>query len=604
MVLDWIAQLTLLVAIISVFGIVLGKINIKGFTLGIGGVLFGGIIISHFVNQFGLVDLNAPAFESARHYLQEFGLILFVYAIGNSVGPSFFASLKSSGLKLISIAMIILFGGFIVTFAIFELADVTLPEILGVYSGAVTNTPALGAANQMIADVAKSAPDAVQKLLLSQEAINEFLASNASVASDPVALSAKLSERLLQTTSTLGEGYAVAYPFGILGIFITLILMKMIFKVDILRAGKAFEEAKVSTKKGIVSVNVKITNSHFDGKKISELPRMDTQTISCSRMKRGDSLMVPHHDDVVRLGDILHLVGAPSALDNIAADLGEKVEISLSTKGTDMTSYRVVVTNSKVMGKKLGELGLDSKYDVVVSRFTRTDVELVPDDNITLQFGDVMNVVGLRDAVEGVAKELGDSQQKLQQVYPLPLFLGIVLGVILGSIAIPVPGIPAALKLGIAGGPLVMAILLSRFGSSLTFGKVHWFMPRSANMAIKEVGIVLFLACVGLKAGQTFFASVASTQGLWWMFYGVLITLIPLLIAGFVSMFLLKVNYLSMCGAISGACTDPPALAYSNALYSSPEATSLGYATVYPFTMFLRIMSPQIFVVLAMLIHC
>jgi putative transport protein len=596
MVLDWIAQLTLLVAIISVFGIVLGKINIKGFTLGIGGVLFGGIIISHFVNSFELVDLNAPAFESARHYLQEFGLILFVYAIGNSVGPSFFASLKASGAKLISVALIVIIGGFLVTFAIFELTDVTLPEILGVYSGAVTNTPALGAANQMISDVAVSAPNEVKDLLLNKAALDEFLAGNP----DPVALSA----RLLQTTSTLGEGYAVAYPFGILGIFITLILMKIIFKVDISQAGKAFEKSKIAAKKGIVAINVRVTNSHFDGKMISELPRMDTQTISCSRMKRGSSLMVPHHDDVVRVDDILHLVGAPGALENIAADLGEKVEISLSTKGTDMTSSRVIVTNSKVMGKKLGELGLDSKYDVVVSRFTRTDVELVPDDTITLQFGDIINVVGLKDAVEGVARELGDSHQKLQQVYPLPLFLGIVLGVILGSIAIPVPGIPAALKLGIAGGPLVMAIILSRFGSSLTFGKVHWFMPRSANMAIKEVGIVLFLACVGLKAGQTFFASVASAQGLMWMFYGVLITLVPLMIAAFVAMFVLKVNYLSMCGAISGACTDPPALAYSNALYSSPEATSLGYATVYPFTMFMRIMSPQIFVVLAMLIHC
>ncbi len=606
MVLNWIAQLTLLVAIISVFGIVLGKINIKGFTLGIGGVLFGGIIISHLVNTFGWVDLNNQEFESARHYLQEFGLILFVYAIGNSVGPSFFASLKSSGLKLISIALVILACGFLVTLGIYEFTDVRLPEILGIYAGAVTNTPALGAGTQMIADVAKSAPDAVQNLLLSKEALEAFASSPevVAVASDPVAFSAKLSEKLLETTSTLGEGYAVAYPFGILGIFITLILMKMIFKVDVNKAGKQFEEDKKSVKKGLISVNVKITNAHFDGKMISELPRMDTQDIACSRMKRGDSLMVPHMEDVVHVDDILHIVGEPNCVNNIASDLGEKVEISLSTKGTDMASSKVVVTNSKVMGKKLGDLQIDSKYDVVISRFTRTGVELVPDDNLTLQFGDLVNVVGLKEGVEGAARLLGDSRQKLQQVYPLPLFLGIVLGIILGSIAIPVPGIPAALKLGIAGGPLVMAILLSRFGSTWTFGKVHWFMPHSANMAIKEVGIVLFLACVGLKAGQTFVASVTSTQGLWWLLYGALITIIPLLIAALFAMAVLKVNYLSMCGAISGACTDPPALAYSNGLYSSPEASSLGYATVYPFTMFLRILSPQIFVVVAMLLHC
>lgn len=601
MVMDWIGQLTLLVAIVSVFGIVLGKINIKGFTLGIGGVLFGGIIIAHIVNTLGWVDLKAPAFENARHYLQEFGLILFVYAIGNSVGPSFFSSLKSSGIKLVSVALVVLFCGFVVTFAIFQLTDVTLPEILGVYAGAVTNTPALGAANQMLNDVAVSAPDSVMNLMLRPEAIESFKSGVAGM--DAAQATAELTKRLKDAVPTTGEGYAVAYPFGILGIFITLILMRMIFRVDIKQAGQSFEAAKKKSKKGISDVNVRITNTHFDGKRICDLPRMDTHTISCSRMKRGDSLMVPHHEDTVKVGDILHLVGEPSVIANIASDLGERVEVSLSTKGTDMTSAQVIVTESKVFGRKLGDLDLESKYDVVLSRFTRTDVELVPDDDLTLQFGDRLNVVGLKDSVEGVAKVLGDSRQKMQQVYPLPLFLGIVLGVLLGAIAVPVPGIPAALKLGIAGGPLVMAILLSRFGSTWTFGKVHWFMPRSANMAIKEVGIVLFLACVGLKAGQTFFASATSVQGLWWMLYGVLITLIPLLIAAFYAMFVLKINYLSMCGAISGACTDPPALAYSNALYSNAEATSLGYATVYPFTMFLRIMSPQVFVVLAMLFH-
>mgnify|MGYP002623868039 CR=1 FL=1 len=594
MSLNWIAQLTLLVAAVSVFGIILGKINIKGLTLGIGGVLFGGIIISHLVGKMGLDILNDPQVESARHYLQEFGLILFVYAIGNSVGPSFFASLRSSGLKLVSVALIAVVGGFLATFGVFELTDATLPEVLGIYSGAVTNTPALGAANEMLNSVANTAPDAVKSLMLRPDALEGVDQT------DPVALTA----RLVQSTAALGEGYAVAYPFGILGIFLTLILMKKIFLVDVNRAGKEFEDAKKAVKRGIVSVNVKITNTHFDGKLVRELPRMDTSDITCSRMKRGESLMVPHEDDQVRTGDILHLVGKPEVLDNVAADLGEKVDVSMSTKGTDMISYRVVVTQSSVMGKRLGELELDSKYDVVISRFTRTDVELVPNDHLMLQFGDTLNVVGLRESVERVSRVLGDSRQKLQQVYPLPLFLGIVLGIILGSIAIPVPGIPAALKLGIAGGPLVMAILLSRFGSSLTFGRVHWFMPRSANMAIKEVGIVLFLACVGLKAGQTFFSSVASVQGLWWLLYGVIITFIPLLVAALVAMAVLKINYLSMCGAISGACTDPPALAYSNALYSSPEASSLGYATVYPFTMFLRILSPQIFVVLAMLIHC
>ncbi len=595
MALNWIAQLTLLVSIVSVLGVMLGKVNIKGFTLGIGGVLFAGIIVAHFVSAYGWIRMDGE-FESARHYLQEFGLILFVYAIGNSVGPSFFASLKSSGLKLVSVAVMLIVLNFIVMLVIFEVTDVKLPEILGIYSGAITNTPALGAATQMVSDVINTSPTTVKDLIFSTDELTKY--ADVIESGDAAALTATL----LKTTSKIGEGYAVAYPFGILGIFITLILTRMIFRIDINKAGQQFEEQKKNKKKGIVTKNIRVTKSELEAKTIGEIVEMFGNSVTCSRMKRGATLMVPHDKDKVAINDILHLVGDSNVINNMCEKLGEAVDVSLSTKGTDMVSARVVVTNNKIMGKKLGDLDLKESYDVVISRFIRAGVELVPSDGQSLQFGDVLNVVGVKEDVESLSKLIGDSKQKMRQVYPLPLFLGITLGILLGAIAIPVPGIPAALKLGIAGGPLVMAIILSRFGSSLTFGKVHWFMHPSANAAIKEVGIVLFLACVGLKAGQTFVASVNSAQGLWWMLYGALITFIPLVIVALFATLVLKTNYLSLCGAISGACTDPPALAYSNGLYSSPEATSLGYATVYPFSMFLRILSPQVFVVLVMLI--
>ncbi len=595
MALNWIAQLTLLVAVVSVLGVMLGKVNIKGFTLGIGGVLFAGIIVAHFCTVYGWVRMDGE-FESARHYLQEFGLILFVYAIGNSVGPSFFASLKSSGLKLVSIAVLLIVLNFIVMLVIFETTDVKIPELLGIYSGAITNTPALGAATQMVSDVINTSPATVKDFILSADALAQY--TDVIESGDATALTAVL----MKSVSKIGEGYAVAYPFGILGIFITLILTRLIFRIDINRAGQQFEEQKKLLKKGIISRNVLITKSDLEAKTVGEIISLFGNSVICSRMKRGSVLMVPHAKDKVAINDVLHLVGDQKVIDEMTASLGKSTDVSMSTKGTDMVSSRVVVTNNKIMGKKLGDLDLKSNFDVVISRFVRAGVELVPSDNQTVQFGDALNVVGRKEDVESITKLIGDSKQKMRQVYPLPLFLGISLGILLGAIAIPVPGIPAALKLGIAGGPLVMAILLSRFGSSLTFGKVHWFMHPAANAAIKEVGIVLFLACVGLKAGQTFVASVNSSQGLWWMFYGALITLIPLLIVATFATLVMKTNYLSLCGAISGASTDPPALAYSNGLYSSPEATSLAYATVYPFSMFLRILSPQVFVVLVMLI--
>lgn len=593
---NWMAQLTFLLAVISVFGIALGKLNFKGLSLGIGGVLFAGIFVSHFAFNYNLgFDLNKPEFESARHYIQEFGLILFVYAIGISVGPSFFASLRSSGIKLISLAVGVVALGFIVTFVIFKTADVKVSELLGIYSGAVTNTPALGASNQIISEVVQSG-SAGNYVDVMVPDVSEI---QAKAGGDASALTAELVKK---ASSTINSGYAVAYPFGILGIFITYLLIKMFFRINVAEEGAKFDREKNRHRQSLETMNVRITNKNLIGIAISQVPDFAAENITCSRLKRGNSMLVPKPELVLQENDILHLVGSRELLNRAVLNIGEEVNVSLSTKGTDFAANRIIVTNDKAFGKTIEELCITKLYNVVISRFMRAGVELVASEHTQLQFGDSVMVVGSKADIDEVVKILGDSKNKLQQVNPLPLFLGVALGIILGYIAIPIPGVPSALKLGIAGGPLVMAIFLSRFGSTWTRGKMYWFMPRSANAAIKEIGIVLFLAAVGLNAGRNFVASVTSSDGLYWLMWGAMITFIPVMTMALIGRLFLKVNYLSLCGTLAGACTDPPALAYSNSMHTNAEASSLAYATVYPFSMFLRILSPQLFVILIMMV--
>lgn len=305
--------------------------------------------------------------------------------------------------------------------------------------------------------------------------------------------------------------------------------------------------------------------------------------------------MVPHATTRIQLNDLVHLVGEPEALKRVRLVIGEEVETSLSTQGTDLRAVRVVVTNEQVLSKTIQELDLKLKYDVVVSRLNRAGIELVPSNHSSLQFGDILNLVGRAEAIEAVANLVGNAQQKLQQVQMLPVFIGIGLGVVLGSIPFYVPGFPAALKLGLAGGPLVVALILSRIGS---IGPLYWFMPPSANLALRELGIVLFLAVVGLKAGGNFVETLVQGDGVLWMGFGVAITLIPLCSVAVLARWLAGMNYLTLCGLLAGSMTDPPALAFANNMHPTSEASSLAYATVYPLVMFLRILSPQILAIL------
>lgn len=537
-------------ALVAVVGLWLGNIKIRGVGFGIGGVLFGGIFVGHFADQLGLV-LSADML----HFIQEFGLILFVYTIGIQVGPGFFASLRVSGLRLNLFAFGIVVMGGLVTAILHKLFAIPLPVVLGIFSGAVTNTPALGAGQQILRDLGIPA-DVVDQM---------------------------------------GMSYAMAYPFGICGILLSMWLVRVLFRVNVEQEAKEHESTLTNGHALIKTINIRVENPNLNNMAIQDVPILNSATIICSRLKRDETLMVPSPDTLIQHGDLLHLVGQPADLNNARLVIGQEVDTSLSTRGTDMRVERVVVTNEKVLGKKIRDLQVKERYDVVISRLNRAGVELVASQDASLQFGDILNLVGRPSSIDAVADMVGNAQQKLQQVQMLPVFIGVGLGVMLGSIPLYVPGFPVALKLGLAGGPLIMALILGRIGS---VGKLYWFMPPSANLALRELGIVLFLAVVGLKSGGDFVDTLVNGEGMSWVGYGIFITAIPLITVGLLARIFAKMNYLTLCGMLAGSMTDPPALAFANNLHATSGAAALSYATVYPLVMFLRIITPQLLAVL------
>ncbi|EFD8938737.1 TPA: putative transporter [Escherichia coli] len=539
-----------ILALVAVVGLFIGNVKFRGIGLGIGGVLFGGIIVGHFVSQAGMTLSS-----DMLHVIQEFGLILFVYTIGIQVGPGFFASLRVSGLRLNLFAVLIVIIGGLVTAILHKLFYIPLPVVLGIFSGAVTNTPALGAGQQILRDLGTP----------------------------------------MEMVDQMGMSYAMAYPFGICGILFTMWMLRVIFRVNVETEAQQHESSRTNGGALIRTINIRVENPNLHDLAIKDVPILNGDKIICSRLKREETLKVPSPDTIIQLGDLLHLVGQPADLHNAQLVIGQEVDTSLSTKGTDLRVERVVVTNESVLGKRIRDLHFKERYDVVISRLNRAGVELVASGDISLQFGDILNLVGRPSAIDAVANVLGNAQQKLQQVQMLPVFIGIGLGVLLGSIPVFVPGFPAALKLGLAGGPLIMALILGRIGS---IGKLYWFMPPSANLALRELGIVLFLSVVGLKSGGDFVNTLVNGEGLSWIGYGALITAVPLITVGILARMLAKMNYLTMCGMLAGSMTDPPALAFANNLHPTSGAAALSYATVYPLVMFLRIITPQLLAVL------
>ena len=540
-------------AIAGSLGILFGRLKIGTVGLGIGGVLFAGIAVGHLSEIWG-VHFN----KEVMYFVREFGLILFVYTIGIQVGPGFFQSFRADGLRFNLAAMAIVGLGVAMTVVVFFAFGLDINVLVGIMSGAVTNTPGLGAATQILGDVGFTGPE----------------------------------------ITLTGMGYAVAYPFGIIGILVTMLAVRFLSRTDIEAEADAYKKETRAGDSSLPTLDVEVTNPNLDGLRLGDVPGLFDQEVVASRMRKGGAaggeVVVPTRDLVVHSGDVLHLVGSAKALQAMRLVLGRAVDQPVSTKGTKLTWVRLVVTANKALGVKLRDLALFEGHDVTISRINRAGIELPPRADSTLAFGDIVTVVGQPDDIEAVKMVLGDERSRLDQVQFEALFIGVALGILLGSIPLAIPGLPAPLKLGLAGGPLVAAILLGRLGH---FGPFVWFMPPAANHALREIGIILFLAVVGVSAGHGFLDVLLNGPGLAWMGYGVLITLVPLLTVGLVARLVFKFNYLSLSGVLAGSMTDPPALAFAVSM-SSSAAASVGYVSVYPLVMFLRILAPQLLVLL------
>ena len=569
-----VAYLTLYIAIGAVLGILLGQIKYKGIGLGIGGVLFSGIIVGHFAQEYYGLTLRLDGVMTADgnilHYLQEFGLILFVYAIGVQVGPSFFSSLRGIGAKLIGLAVAIIFLNVIIAMSLYFAGIVQADAMIGMYTGAITNTPALGAGTSMLAEMA-----------------NMFTSQG----KDAVALG-------FDATKVSGA-YAMAYPFAVCSLLIVMIGIRIIFRVSIDKAGEEYAASKKKGREDLIHMNVTVVNTEYFNKTLGSIDTIKSGTVICSRLKRNGELSAPNAETVLNENDILHLVGLPKDVSKTVKLLGIESKDVLTTHGTAITVRHLIVTKNEVMNHTLSELDLEKQYNIVISRVYRSGVQFMPSPDLRLALGDELNVIGKLEDVKKAGKVVGDSSATMNKVAMLPIFIGLFLGILLGSIPIAIPGVPTPLKLGVAGGPLIMAILLARFGDTLTGNRLHWRLPVPALSAFREIGITLFLTIVGISAGANgFFNTLTHGDGLHWMAWATLISFIPIAVVGFVSFKIFKVNYLVLSGMIAGSYTDPPALAYANGMYKDSEASSIGYATVYPFTMFLRILSPQIMLII------
>ncbi len=541
-----IAHAVLVIAVVAALGLALGSLKFHGIGLGIAGVLFSGLAIGHFG-----ITISQPVLEFAR----EFGLILFVYTIGMQVGPGFFASLRRQGLPLNAMAASIVLLGAAITVGITKFAGVSMAAAVGLFAGGTTNTPSLGAAQEAL----KSLPDLAPGL-----------------------------------SGLPGLGYAVAYPFGIVGIILSMLAIRSVFRVDLKKETAAVLAAGGARPQKLSRVNLLITNRNLDGRRIDEIPILESLGVVISRIHRGGVISLGRPEEVIRTGDTILAVGPPEKLDELRIIVGEPGTIDLRTIASHLVMRRVIVTKKAILGRSLGELDVFEQNEVTVTRVTRAEIELSATPDRRLQFGDMLVLVGREEDITKVADFVGNSVKQLNHTELIPVFVGIGLGVLLGSVPLAFPGIPVPVKLGLAGGPLLVAILLSRIGR---IGPLLWYMPNNANFAIREIGIVLFLSCVGLHSGERFVDTLVHGDGIKWMLLAMLITVVPLLVVGCVGRIALRMNYVTLCGLLAGSMTDPPALAFANTV-SGSDAPSISYATVYPLTMLLRVVCAQVLVLL------
>lgn len=534
----------LLVAVVIFVGIWLGKIKVAGISLGITWILFVGIIFSHF---------NMRMDPQALHFLKEFGLILFVYSVGLQVGPGFFSSFKKGGMTLNMLAVLIILLGVGTTCIIYKITGLPITTMVGILSGAVTNTPGLGAAQQAYFDMTG----------------NEG--------------------------TEIAMGYAVAYPLGVVGIILAIILIRYIFRINFDKETEAIQNRQEEKAARATHVSIIVKNPALFGKEISEVATLIDKKFVISRiLHEHEGLEIAHSRTHLLSGDKLFVIAAAQDVEAIIAFVGEKIEMHRSDweqLDANLVSRRILITRSVINGKALGQLHLRGGFGVNITRVNRSGVDLVASPGLELQIGDRVTVVGTEKNVANVEKILGNSLRRLREPNLVPIFLGIAIGILLGSIPFTFPGIPQPVKLGLAGGPLIIAILISRFGPHY---KLVTYTTMSANLMLREVGISLFLACVGLDAGAGFVDTVTN-GGYAWIGYGFIITFLPLLIVGILARWVYKVNYFTLMGLIAGSTTDPPALAYSNGTAGN-DLPSVGYATVYPLTMFLRVLTAQLLV--------
>ncbi len=541
---EGIAHTVLVLSLVITVGILLGKVKVCGISFGVTWILFVGIAAGHFGMT---VDHNT------LHFIKEFGLILFVFSIGLQVGPGFFSSFKEGGIKLVGCAAAIVALGALTTYIIHLVTGTPMPTMVGVMSGAVTNTPGLGAAQQAYSD--------------------------ASGINDP----------------TIALGYAVAYPLGVVGIILSMIVIRFVTRVNFTEENKALE-AISNERTNADKLSVLFNNSALEGRNIANLRELINRSFVISRIMHPDgSIVIADGNSILKTGDKLRVICGPEDSEAITAFFGQRLDMTAEEWGqgqmpqNQLVSRRIIITKPEINGKRLSDLHLRTKYGINITRINRAGIDLIPYQGMELQMGDRVMVVGNENAIEQVAGVLGNSLKKLRQPQLLTIFLGIALGVLLGSI--PLMNIPQPVKLGLAGGPLIIAILVGRFGPHF---HLVTYTTMSANLMLREVGITTFLAGVGIGAGDGLIDAIVN-GGYRWIGYGAIITVVPILIVGLFARLKLKMNYYTLMGLIAGSTTDPPALGYANATAGN-DMPAVGYATVYPVVMFLRVLTAQLLI--------
>ena len=545
---EGIAHTVLVLSLVIAVGVLLSRVKIAGISIGVTWILFVGILAGH---------LGMKVDHDTLHFIKEFGLILFVFSIGLQVGPGFFSSFKEGGLKMVGCGVAVVLLGAAITYIIHLVTGTPMTTMVGVMSGAITNTPGLGAAQQAYLD--------------------------ATGVNDP----------------TIALGYAVAYPLGVVGVIVSLLAVRFITRVNFSEENKGLEAMRAE-QTNVVRMSVEFTNGALEGHGIAHLRELINRSFVISRiMNREGVVTIGDGASHLMVGDRLLVICSPEDKEAVVAFLGQEVEMSKEEWGAtqesqaQLVSRRIIITKPEINGKKFSDLRLRTKYGINITRVNRAGIDIIPYQGMELQMGDRVMVVGNEEAIEQVAKVLGNSLKKLREPQLLTIFLGIALGVLFGSV--PLMNIPQPVKLGLAGGPLIIAILIGRFGPHF---HLVTYTTMSANLMLREVGLAMFLAGVGIGAGDGFVEAIVG-GGYRWIGYGVIITVVPLLIVGLFARLKLKMNYYTLMGLMAGSCTNPPALGYANAS-SGNDMPALGYATVYPVVMFLRVLVAQLLILMTL----